>query len=202
VPKVPGQPLDRGAIVRAALDLLDEVGLDKLSTRALATHLGIKSPALYWHFENKQALVEAMAEEIAAQANWPEPPEPGDDPAQWMAERARAFRRSLLARRDGARVHAGSRPSSRELPAVEAQVAGLAATGMSDVDAARSVLALSRFTVGWVLEEQAGDGDDSVPDLARQPHLAAARDVFAGRDGDADFDFGIHALIAGALSRT
>jgi TetR/AcrR family transcriptional regulator, tetracycline repressor protein len=201
MPKSPGQSLDRTAIVDAALELLDEVGLDKLSTRALADHLGIKSPALYWHFENKQALVDAMAEQIAAQGDWPEPPDTSDDAAAWLADRARAFRGSLLAHRDGARVHAGTRPTTRQLPAVEAQVAALAAAGMSDLDAARAVLAISRFTVGWVLEEQASAADAGPPDLTDLPHLTAARAVLVGRDADRDFDFGLEALIAGILSR-
>jgi AcrR family transcriptional regulator len=45
--------LDRATIVATALRLLDEVGIDGLSTRRLATELGIKSASLYWHFKDK-----------------------------------------------------------------------------------------------------------------------------------------------------
>ena len=42
--------LSRETVIRAALDLLNEVGVDGLSTRRLAERLGVQQPALYWHF--------------------------------------------------------------------------------------------------------------------------------------------------------
>jgi AcrR family transcriptional regulator len=48
--------LDRAVIVATALMLLDEVGIDGLSTRRLAAELGIKSASLYWHFKDKAEL--------------------------------------------------------------------------------------------------------------------------------------------------
>ena len=57
--------LDRDVILQAALSLLDEVGMDKLSTRLLAERLGVQQPALYWHFKNKRALLDAaLSEEL------------------------------------------------------------------------------------------------------------------------------------------
>jgi AcrR family transcriptional regulator len=47
-------PLQRETVVRAALHLLDEVGLDGLTMRRLAAYLEIQNPSLYWHFTNKQ----------------------------------------------------------------------------------------------------------------------------------------------------
>src|ERR1700742_1611977 len=60
--------LERGKVVSAALRLLDEVGRDGLTTRRLAEDLGVRGPALYWHFENKQALTDAMAYQILAES--------------------------------------------------------------------------------------------------------------------------------------
>jgi len=51
-------------IVRAALTLLDEVGLEGLTMRRLATALKIQAPSLYWHFPKKQALLDGMADDI------------------------------------------------------------------------------------------------------------------------------------------
>jgi TetR/AcrR family tetracycline transcriptional repressor len=214
-----GDRLDRDKIVRAALQLLDEVGLDKLSTRTLADWLGVKSPALYWHFKSKGALVDAMAEAMLGDASWPDPPAPGDDAAIWLADRGRAFRRALLAHRDGARVHAGTRPSPDQLSALNEQVAALTAAGFTPTDAARAALAVSRYTIGWVLEEQAraerppttGPAEgakrtasadtvraaSTTDDLSAFPSLAAAQDVLEQRDPDKDFDFGLTALTAG-----
>ena len=55
------QRLDRERIVRRALDLLDEAGLDGLTVRRLASDLGVQDAALYWHVPSKAALLDEMA---------------------------------------------------------------------------------------------------------------------------------------------
>lgn len=197
--------LSRQTIVDAALELLDRVGLDALSTRRLADALDVRSPALYWHFKNKRELLNAMAEQMFEQAQMPPLPSPSDDPAEWLAQRQRAFRSALLTHRDGARVHAGSLPDPAQLPALVAQVDALTAAGMDTVAALRTILALGRYTVGWVLEEQA-TGEradaDAFAELAEHPTLRGARTMFAHPDPDADFEFGLTALITGLLPPT
>ncbi|OTN88318.1 hypothetical protein A5819_000770 [Enterococcus sp. 7E2_DIV0204] len=72
--------LSKEKIVQAAFQLLSEKPeLEKLSMRKVAQKLGIQAPAIYWHIENKQALLQSMAEEIEnhfippkTQANWKE----------------------------------------------------------------------------------------------------------------------------------
>ncbi len=56
--------LDKGTVIAAALELLNEVGMDNLTTRKLAERLKVQQPALYWHFQNKRALLDALAEAI------------------------------------------------------------------------------------------------------------------------------------------
>jgi|SRR5882757_4542663 len=189
--------LDKDKITSAALELLDEVGLDMLSTRALAGRLGVQSPALYWHFKNKSELVDAMAEAMLRQAEWPDPPRKRDDVSTWLAERNHAFRRALLAHRDGARVHAGTRPDHSRLPTLNAQIEFLTSAGFTPQDAARAILAISRYTIGWALEEQAARTPEEVTDLDGFPALGAAREIFEQRDPERDYDFGLRALIAG-----
>ena len=58
--------LDRATIVHAALRLLDEVGIDGLSTRRLAAELGIKSASLYWHFKDQGELLLTLEPSLAA----------------------------------------------------------------------------------------------------------------------------------------
>ncbi|HNG17360.1 TetR family transcriptional regulator, partial [Accumulibacter sp.] len=60
--------LQPNTVIRAALDLLNEVGVDGLTTRKLAERLGVQQPALYWHFRNKRALLDALA--IVAPGQW------------------------------------------------------------------------------------------------------------------------------------
>lgn len=59
--------LQPNTVIRAALDLLNEVGVDGLTTRKLAERLGVQQPALYWHFRNKRALLDALAEAMLAE---------------------------------------------------------------------------------------------------------------------------------------
>lgn len=50
----------RDRIVTAALDLLDEKGMDGVTVRALATRLDVRPSALYWHVRNKRELLDEM----------------------------------------------------------------------------------------------------------------------------------------------
>jgi TetR/AcrR family tetracycline transcriptional repressor len=87
------------------------VGLDGLTGRRLAAELGVQSPALYRHFRSKQELLDQMADAIIRAARMG-PPRDGESWQDWLARRARAFRRSLLGHRDGARLVANARALS------------------------------------------------------------------------------------------
>lgn len=89
---------DRDGVVDAALRLLDEVGLADLTMRRLAATLEVQPSALYWHFENKQSLLAAVADRIVADGVRTIPAD-ADAPTV-----ARGLRTALLARRDGAEV--------------------------------------------------------------------------------------------------
>lgn len=178
--------LDRDKVVAEALMMLDEGGLAAMSTRRLAQRLAVEQPALYWHFRDKAALLAAMAEaamEPYAKAPLPAPP---DDWQAWFIDNMRSFRRTLLMRRDGARLHAGSRPRPGDAQRLERKTAFLAASGFDQRDAAMALLAAGRFTLGSVLEEQA-DGADGDPDRRQglaPDHLAA-------------FEFGLNLIVRG-----
>ncbi|MBO0472270.1 hypothetical protein IGL98_002961 [Enterococcus sp. DIV0840] len=68
--------LSKEKIVQAAFQLLREnPELEKLSMRKVAQKLDIQAPAIYWHVENKQALLQSMAEEIEDHFIPPKPKE-------------------------------------------------------------------------------------------------------------------------------
>src|SRR5579859_5085688 len=95
--------LDRATVIQTAMALLKQVGLAGLSTRRLADELGIKSATLYWHFHNKQELLDAMADALIREANVG-PPRSGETWQQWLVRRVRAYRTTLLAYPDSARI--------------------------------------------------------------------------------------------------
>ena len=45
--------INKERIVAAALELLNDKGMDALTVRALAARLDVQAPALYWHVRNK-----------------------------------------------------------------------------------------------------------------------------------------------------
>ena len=61
--------LSKTAVVRAALEVLDDAGIDGVTVRAVAARLGVQAPALYWHVRDKRELLDEMATEIWRQVS-------------------------------------------------------------------------------------------------------------------------------------
>ncbi|HEY4768224.1 MAG TPA: TetR family transcriptional regulator, partial [Candidatus Limnocylindria bacterium] len=53
-------PLSRERVLRAAMELADEAGLESLSMRRLAQPLGVEAMSLYHHVRNKDDLLSGM----------------------------------------------------------------------------------------------------------------------------------------------
>ena len=169
--------LERRKIVDAALGLLDEVGMDGLSTRRLAAELGVKGPSLYWHFKNMRELFDHMAEALLESA-LPDADAFPQDWRAWLAEGARGIRRAALSHRDGARLLAASRPTGRSAGVTFPAMAGrLQSEGFRLEEARSTLMGLARYAMGWALYEQ----------------LAPSR----AANSDEAFEFGLQAMIAG-----
>jgi AcrR family transcriptional regulator len=63
----PVATLTRERIVQLAIERADALGLEQVSMRKLAAELAVTPMALYWHFANRDALLDAMAEEVAGE---------------------------------------------------------------------------------------------------------------------------------------
>ncbi|GGU66138.1 TetR/AcrR family transcriptional regulator C-terminal domain-containing protein [Lentzea flava] len=200
--------LDATTIVREALALLRHEGLPGVTFRNLTKRLGVKAPAIYWRFENKQQLLEAMAEAILRERFADLAPFSGAEPWQrWLVELLRRLRRALLAYPDGARVVVGARPLETPTLARIAECAlhGAEQAGLDVQHAASVVFTALHYTFGHVIEEQDSaeadrmDGEAAerfareFPTIARV--LAGART--AGTTRDDVYDAGL-ALIIGA----
>jgi TetR/AcrR family tetracycline transcriptional repressor len=201
--------LDRIRVARTALRLLNEVGLEGLTLRAIAKELDVKAPALYWHFKDKQALLDEMATEMlrrmAADMQESAPP------ADWregLAAAMRGLREHLLRYRDGAKVYSGTHFTDMSYAGpMEANLRMLTGAGFTPAAAARAWLTAYSYTIGYVIEEQAMGPDPATgaegydlaaraERLAEYPLAAAAgEEMFAGRD--AGFEVGLAAVVAG-----
>jgi TetR/AcrR family tetracycline transcriptional repressor len=149
--------LDRQTVVRTALRLLDEVGMDGLTVRKLASELDVQAPALYWHFKNKQELLDDMATAVftdamnvsalpSLDATWPD----------WTLELGKRLRQMLLRYRDGARMFSGRFLSNDTLyETMEIGLRKFTDAGFSLRDAAQGLNTIYCYAVGFTIEEQA-----------------------------------------------
>ena len=56
------EPLNRERVLRAALALADEAGVESLSMRKLAKELGVEAMSLYNHVANKDDLLDGLVD--------------------------------------------------------------------------------------------------------------------------------------------
>jgi TetR/AcrR family transcriptional regulator, tetracycline repressor protein len=218
-------------VVKAAVDLLDEEGLDGLTTRALATRLGVQSPALYWYVRDKGELLDLVADAICAPALEPEGL-PGDrepdggpigdsEPDGGLAggpgwrERAevalRRYRAVLRSHRDAPRLLAERPPNGpiRRRLADEA-VGQVLAAGFPENDAAVISLLLGDYVISIVSEEMRIDaqaahaaevGEIPWEGAQEYPNLARIASHLAAVQPDALFEAGLEVLLDGLERR-
>ncbi|MFI6371960.1 TetR/AcrR family transcriptional regulator C-terminal domain-containing protein [Streptomyces sp. NPDC050546] len=160
------EPLDRRRVADTALRLLNEVGLDGLTLRAIARELDVKAPALYWHFKDKQALLDEMATEMYRRMVAGASLDPADTWRERLLKANRGLRAALLGYRDGAKVFSGSRFTGIEHAAqMEENLRLFTAAGFTLAQAVRALTSAYMYTLGFVTEEQ---GVRPLPDERRE----------------------------------
>ncbi|MFE2097830.1 MULTISPECIES: TetR/AcrR family transcriptional regulator C-terminal domain-containing protein [unclassified Streptomyces] len=205
-------PLDRKRVADTALRLLNETGLDGLTLRAIAKELDVKAPALYWHFKDKQALLDEMATEMYRRMVAGTALDPADSWQERLLGTSRGLRAALLGYRDGAKVYSGSRftgtDHAREM---EAHLRVLTDAGFTLAQAVNAARTASMFTIGFVIEEQ---GVQPLPGERREGYdieerarrmagfpLAAEAGKVLFDDYDEQFEEGLALVIAGIEAR-
>ncbi|WP_262056059.1 TetR/AcrR family transcriptional regulator C-terminal domain-containing protein [Streptomyces sp. STR69] len=205
-------PLDRKRVADTALKVLNEVGLDGLSLRAIAKELDVKAPALYWHFKDKQALLDEMATEmyrrmvadvvLAREDTWQER----------LLKSNRGLRSALLGYRDGAKVFSGSRfTGTLHAVQMEDTLRVFTEAGFTLARAVRATSTSYLYTIGFVSEEQ---GVQPLPDERREGYdmderarlmadfpLSAAAGAEMFQDYGRHFEEGLDLVIAGIAAR-
>jgi TetR/AcrR family tetracycline transcriptional repressor len=206
-------PITRDDIIQTAIQLVQEVGLDGLTLRRLATELGISAPTLYWHVRDKRDLLDLMAEEMIRAHRAGEPPFPqGLEWWEMIAEGMRRQYTALLAYRDGARVAAGNRPTETSLPQIENFLKVWVDAGFPPEEALATILTFGDFIAGSALEYQAemerkaGEQPEARAEIWKKmekyPILHAAALGRAKQVGrDSMFERGLSLMIAGLRVR-
>ena len=205
----------------AAIDLLDDEGIDGVTVRALATRLGVRAPALYWHVHSKQDLLDEMGTEIqrrvfartlAASAAG-SGPGGGSGSGDWrsgLAGYARILRQEYLAHRDGARTFSGTRITDPGvLKSQEPWFAAMVAAGLDLASVTAAGELVTAFVVGFVIEEQerAQSGPERYSPEAREAALGGEAPLVAGTgatlfaDPEQRFERYLDVVLAGIGSR-
>ena len=193
-------------VVTKALELLDEVGLEGLTMRNLADALKIQAPSLYWHFANKCALLDGMADALLEHVG--RGVSRGEQWEDRLCRIAGELRQALLSRRDASRVFAGTYPISENILRVGSLIHEcLLDAGMDDRRASWSVFILSHYVIGFSIEEQAlanvpdeiRQGRDLEADelLARFPSATVSVRGVTPENADERFAFGLQILVLG-----
>jgi AcrR family transcriptional regulator len=204
----PRRPLSRGRILAAAIGLVDREGLAALSMRKLGQELGVEAMSLYNHVPNKAALLDGMVGAVLGELEVPPA-----DAAPWedrLRAVARAYRRLALAHPKLFPLLV-TRPlnAPEALRPLEATLDLLRAAGFDAATTLRAFRAVSGFVEGYVLDEITGfsfaadaPGDGPRLELDRLdarafPRLRELAPHFAAQERDAEFEFGLDALIVG-----
>ena len=206
-------PLSRDRVLRAAIDLADEIGIESLSMRRLGQALGVEAMSLYNHVANKEDILNGIVDLVVSEF---ELPAPG---AQWKG----AIRRTAISAHEVLVQHpwaaslmlAPSRTSSARLRYMEGILGTLREGGFSAEMTHHAYHALDSHISGFTLwevhfqmdpeefDDLAGDFMGRVQEGA-YPYLLEHAGVHMDKeekpDDEGEFAFGLD-LILDSLER-
>ncbi|MDX1877670.1 TetR/AcrR family transcriptional regulator C-terminal domain-containing protein [Mycolicibacterium sp. 141076] len=196
--------LDRAAVLAGAWAFIEEHGIDALTMRKLATSLGVNHGTLYWHVDNKQALTDALADDLLSGVA--DETGSGAQGSARLTELAHRLRSALLSHRDGARVLAGTfvrQPNT--LAFGEAAIGAALAAGVPATEAVLAAFSVQYYVMGFVIEEQAAyelarneardDSRESI-DATAYPNVYAGLATLRKTPRDSQFAYGLTRLVA------
>jgi AcrR family transcriptional regulator len=203
-------PLTRERVLRAAVALADERGIDSLTMRELGLRLGVEAMSLYNHVANKDDILDGMVDLVVAEIALPA------DPADWKeAMRQRAISaRAVFSLHPWASVLMDSRQSSgpARLHYFDWVVGTLRRAGFSMELAARAFSLVDSYIYGFGRQQfnLAAGGDATVEETTEAFLQAIPADEYpylremvvdyameAGYDDRADFEFGLDLILEG-----
>jgi AcrR family transcriptional regulator len=209
------EPLTRERILRAALRIMDQEGLDAVTMRHLGRELGVEAMSLYRYVKGKEDILDGILEVVMAEFEFPE--ETGDWEADVRAG-ARAWRRLMIDHPTVIALFAESKhpaSSPERLRPMEFAFDLLSRGGLSETEVVYAFRAIGGYIMGSVLNEVAnpvpgmGDRDHRAEheQLAGElpatefPNLVRLLPLMAECDAEVDFEFGLDLLIAGLRAK-
>jgi len=205
-----GKTLLSGArIIKTALSIVDEAGVDALSMRSLAARLSVTAMSLYRYCDSHDVLLDTIHDEIIAQ-HLPHPVTKEQSYREVLTEMAKALRRAIKAHPNAAILFA-TRPvrGSRSAAHLDAMIGRLLAAGFELSIAVYLIDAVSAFTIGLCLSEFARTpravGAPMAPSSPAADgdllHLKRLAQHEAKHDYETEFVVGLLAMIDGFGAR-
>lgn len=201
--------LSTDQIVDSAFDVVRENGPDGFTLTRLAAKLGVKPPAIYHYFANKDAVIKAMRSRLASRNDVT-----GFVSGSWdsaIFPWARSYRAAMLAFPTSIALLA-TMPIDGEKESVanyETISTSFLQAGWPEHEVVTILVALESFAIGSALDALAPFDNMSPGALAASaPVFAAAeqarRDAAAARQvsvADASFELGLSVMVAGLRMR-
>lgn len=197
-----GESLTPHEVAEAAFDLIVSEGEQALTMRRLGEVLGVKAMALYNHFQDKDAILDAVAN--LALARVPLPPAKG------------AWKSRIKALCHGIRSMAKQYPSifrvamnrrvppDAALPQIEWALSAFAEAGLSTAAQAVAYHTMRLYVRAyclWEIEEfradRAGEPADRLRTTAQYPRTVAAASLIFTPDPDRQFEAGLDLILRG-----
>jgi AcrR family transcriptional regulator len=196
--------LSRELILKTALRLVDEQGLDALSMRQIAAQLKVTPMALYGYVETRDEILDAMTE-YALDVDDVEI----DSSAPWAEQLTRVLRATGEALEQHPGVvdvlvaQAGPAPAMDQVR--ERLLAALASAGLDDAQQIEWLSALSSYTLGHTVIERTRRRLTAAGELERLrtlpasqfPNVTQTARQFVQTPAERTFEFGLAVLIAG-----
>jgi AcrR family transcriptional regulator len=210
----PRQPLTRQRIIRAALRVMDEEGLEAVTMRRIGRELGVEAMSLYNHVRDKEEILDAICEEVLTEFQVPQEKE-------WAAAlRAGGgeYRRLLLAHPRVITLMTGRKgpmTNPDSLKVYEFALGLFRDAGMSIADAVKAFNTFGSYILGSVTMELgptiSGTADEAhllahgqmgrLAASAELPHLEEALPHLIDCDIQGQFEFGLDLLIEAVGAR-
>jgi AcrR family transcriptional regulator len=199
--------LSHETIRTAALQLIDEDGLEEFSTRKLGRLLGCEAMAIYWYYPSKDALLDAVVEKLMVGVAAKLAGNPGADWIATMRALAHAYRNVAAEHPKAFPLLATRRFASEGTFAFLERLFELArAQGIDDKLAARFYRMISSYCNGFGLNELAsprGPQDLRTAALRRRfPHVEAVSEWLEPKYLDEMFAFGLELQLTALAQAT
>jgi AcrR family transcriptional regulator len=202
--------LNRDRVLRTAIELADEGGIEALSMRRLAHSLGVEAMTLYHHVANKDEILDSIVDLVVSEI---ELPAPGEDWKPGLRALAISAHEQLLRHRWAAALTLTGRLRPARARYMDAMLGTLREGGFSASLAHHGYHALESHIVGftmWLVGIRAGMAkyeQDGGPLLADLPigdnpwlaeHIEEHRLEEAGGGGAvSEFEFGLDLILDG-----